>query len=300
MRHGSLFSGIGGFDLASEWMGWDNVFHCEIDSFCQRVLKHHFPNATTHTNITDVDFRHYRGHIDIISGGFPCQPYSQAGKRRGSDDPRHLFPQMLRCIREIQPKWVVGENVHGIITWNDGEVFEDIHTQMGAEGYEMQSFVLPASSVGAPHQRNRTFFIGRNIADTDGTSEGMHDRTSGGAEGKIRRREERNVLEPLSDIGDAPDTDRQGLQRSKERRGIKESRQERNQQPARCVQPSWQNFPTESPICGGDDGIPKTMDDITIPKWRRESIKAYGNAVVPQLIFAIFQAIEQTDKAMAQ
>jgi len=274
MRHGSLFSGIGGFDLASEWMGWDNVFHCEIDPFCQRVLKHHFPNAKTHTNITDVDFRHYRGEIDIISGGFPCQPYSQAGRRRGSDDPRHLFPQMLRCIREIQPTWVVGENVHGITTWNDGEVFSDIHTQMGAEGYEMQSYILPASSVGAPHQRNRTFFIGRNITDTDGTSEGMHDRTSRGAEGKIRRREERNVFDTFSDIGDAPDTG--------------------------WIYGSWREFPSQSPICGGDDGIPERMDDITIPKWRRESLKAYGNAVVPQLIFAIFQAIEETDKAMAQ
>ena len=262
MRHGSLFSGIGGFDLASEWMGWENIFHCEIDPFCQRVLKHHFPNATTHTNITDVDFRHYRGHIDIISGGFPCQPYSQAGKRRGSDDPRHLFPQMLRCIREIQPKWVVGENVHGIITWNDGEVFEDIHTQMGAEGYEMQSFVLPASSVGAPHQRNRTFFIGRNIANSDMLGcKGIG--ISRIVEKKKPRREKR--FEQLCDI-----------------------------------EHKWKKFPTQSPICGGDDGIPERMDDITIPKWRRESLKAYGNAVVPQLIFAIFQAIEQTDKAMRE
>jgi len=260
MRHGSLFSGIGGFDLASEWMGWDNVFHCEIDPFCQRVLKHHFPNATTHTNITDVNFRHYRGHIDIISGGFPCQPYSQAGRRRGSDDPRHLFPQMLRCIREIQPQWVVGENVHGIITWNDGEVFEDIHTQMGAEGYEMQSFVLPASSVGAPHQRNRTFFIGRNITHTD--MFGCERRHKQGATTGTTHKEERVETSDRTRI--------------------------------------WETMPTQSPICGGDDGIPKRMDDITIPKWRRESIKAYGNAVVPQLIFAIFQAIEETDKAMAQ
>ena len=299
MRHGSLFSGIGGFDLASEWMGWENIFHCEIDPFCQRVLKHHFPNATTHTNITDVDFRHYRGEIDIISGGFPCQPYSSAGKRRGSDDPRHLFPQMLRCIREIQPQWVVGENVHGILTWNDGEVFEDIHTQMGAEGYEMQSYILPSSSVGAPHQRNRTFFIGRNITNSDGTSERMHDRTSGGAEEKVRGREERNVLEPLSDIGNATDTDGTGWEnRIHGRKSTREAREfgDKNSEQYR----KWKKFPTKPPICGGDDGIPERLDDITIPKWRRESLKAYGNAVVPQLIFAIFQAIEETDKAMAQ
>jgi len=291
MRHGSLFSGIGGFDLASEWMGWDNVFHCEIDPFCQRVLKHHFPNAKTHTNITDVDFRHYRGHIDIISGGFPCQPYSQAGKRRGSDDPRHLFPQMLRCIREIQPTWVVGENVHGITTWNDGEVFSDIHTQMGAEGYEMQSYILPASSVGAPHQRNRTFFIGRNITNSDGK------RLQGSARESIQGR----VIRPSEhSVGNAPDTDMLGCERRHKQGAttgttIKEERTETLNVPR-----NWEEFPTQSPICGGDDGIPERLDDITIPKWRRESLKAYGNAVVPQLIFAIFQAIEETDKAMAQ
>lgn len=291
MRHGSLFSGIGGFDLASEWMGWENIFHCEIDPFCQRVLQHHFPNAKTHTNITDVDFRHYRGEIDIISGGFPCQPYSQVGRRRGSDDPRHLFPQMLRCIREIQPQWIVGENVHGIITWNDGEVFEDIHTQMGAEGYEMQSFVLPASSVGAPHQRNRTFFIGRKKPCQFGfdtcTNKG---RCNGCGEGS--NHQDWNIAH----------TDMLGCERIGISRVIEKKKQRRTERFGELdnIEHQWEEFPTESPICSGNDGIPERLDDITISKWRRESIKAYGNAVVPQLIFAIFQAIEETDKAMAQ
>ena len=96
MTHGSLFSGIGGFDLASEWMGWENVFHCEWNPFGQKVLKYYWPNAKSYHDITKTDFTIHRGNIDIITGGFPCQPYSQAGKRLGKDDERHLWPEMLR------------------------------------------------------------------------------------------------------------------------------------------------------------------------------------------------------------
>lgn len=103
MNHASFFSGIGGFDLAAEWMGWNNVLKVEIDPFCRRVLKHHFPNAEQHTDIRTFDGSTYRGTVDIVSGGFPCQPYSVAGKRNGNNDDRALWPEMLRVIREIQP-----------------------------------------------------------------------------------------------------------------------------------------------------------------------------------------------------
>ena len=107
----------GGFDLAAEWMGWENKFHCEWNPFGQKVLHHYWPNAEQFTDITKTDFTKYEGTIDIISGGFPCQPYSSAGKRLGKEDERHLWPEMLRAIREIQPRWVVGENVRGLINW---------------------------------------------------------------------------------------------------------------------------------------------------------------------------------------
>ena len=122
MKHGSLFSGIGGFDLASEWMGWDNIFHCEINPFCQKILKHYWSNADSLDDIKTTDFTKYEGQIDIVSGGFPCQPYSLAGQRKGTEDDRHLWPQMLRAIREIKPRWIVGENVYGLINWNGGLV----------------------------------------------------------------------------------------------------------------------------------------------------------------------------------
>jgi hypothetical protein len=120
MTHGSLFSGIGGFDLAAEWMGWENIFHCEWNPFGQKVLAHHFPNSKSYNDITKTDFTIHEGTIDVLSGGFPCQPYSYAGKQLGKADERHLFPHMLRCIKEIKPKWVIGENVRGLVSWGGG------------------------------------------------------------------------------------------------------------------------------------------------------------------------------------
>ncbi len=154
MNHGSLFSGIGGFDLAAKWMGWQNMFHCEIDDFCNKVLKYHFPDAKEYKNIKETDFREWNGKIDIVSGGFPCQPFSTAGKRKGTEDERHLWPQMLRAIQEIVPRWIVGENVSGIINWNDGLVFEQVHADLENAGYEVKAFILPACAVNAPHRRD--------------------------------------------------------------------------------------------------------------------------------------------------
>ena len=126
LKHGSLFSGIGGFDLAAEWMGWENVLHCEWNEFGRKVLKHYWPKSKSYEDITKTDFNIYRGKIDILTGGFPCQPYSSAGKRLGKEDDRHLWPEMLRAIREIAPKYVVGENVSGLLSWNGGLVFNEV------------------------------------------------------------------------------------------------------------------------------------------------------------------------------
>jgi len=159
MTHGSLFSGVGGFDLAAEWMGWENVFHCEWNKFGQQVLKHYWPNSISYDDITKTDFTIHRGKIDILTGGFPCQPYSSSGKRLGKEDERHLWPEMLRTIREVQPRWVVGENVLGLVNWSGGLVFHEVQSNLEAQGYEVQPFVLPAASVGAPHIRQRVWFV---------------------------------------------------------------------------------------------------------------------------------------------
>ena len=159
MTHGSLFSGIGGFDLAAEWMGWENLFHCEWNPFGQKVLHHYWPNAQQFTDITKTDFKPYANRIDILTGGFPCQPYSTAGKRLGKADERHLWPHMLRAIEEIQPRWVVGENVLGLVNWSGGLVFHEVQADLEAAGYEVWPYVLPAASVNAPHRRDRVWFV---------------------------------------------------------------------------------------------------------------------------------------------
>ena len=142
MRHGSLFSGIGGFDLAAEWMGWENVFHCEWMPFPRQVLHYHFPNSISYEDITKTDFTIHRGSIDILTGGFPCQPYSSAGKRLGKEDERHLWPHMLRAIQEINPTYVVGENVRGLTNWNGGVVFEEVCADLENCGYEVQPIFI--------------------------------------------------------------------------------------------------------------------------------------------------------------
>lgn len=162
MEHASLFSGIGGFDLAAEWMKWNNVFHCENNEFCKTVLKYYWPNAISYGDIKETDFTIHRGSIDILTGGFPCQPYSLAGKRKGAEDDRHLWPWMVKAIQEIQPRYIVGENVYGLVNWDGGLVFEQIQTDLEAEGYEVQPVILPAVSVNAPHRRDRIWFVAHN------------------------------------------------------------------------------------------------------------------------------------------
>jgi DNA-cytosine methyltransferase len=160
LKHIGLFEGIGGFSLAARWMGWETIAWCEWNEYCQKILKQHFKEAQGHGDITKTDFTIYRGQCDIITGGFPCQPYSTAGQRKGKQDERHLWPEMLRAIREIQPRWVIGENVHGIINWGRGLVVKEIKTDLENEGYKLfPPVVLPACAIGAPHQRYRTWFI---------------------------------------------------------------------------------------------------------------------------------------------
>ena len=167
MTHGSLFSGIGGFDLASEWAGWQNLFHCEWNEFGQKVLKYYWPDAELFTDITKSNFKKYANKIDVLTGGFPCQPYSSAGKRLGKEDDRHLWPEMLRAIREIQPRYVVGENVRGLTNWNGGLVFDEVQADLEAEGYEVLPFLLPACAVNAPHRRDRIWFIAYSISASE-------------------------------------------------------------------------------------------------------------------------------------
>jgi len=308
LNHGSLFSGIGGFDLASELMGWDNKFHCEWEDFPRKILKHYWPEAVSYGNIKETDFTIWRDRIDILTGGFPCQPYSSAGKRLGKEDDRHLWPEMLRAIREIRPRWVIGENVRGLVNWSDGLVFEEVHSELEAEGYEVQSFLLPACGVGAPHRRDRIWFVAYSKHDGHFATEGGR---SDGADSP-RRKEGQDCTEQfegvcesreLGGVWDASDSGGKGLQRNKLNGSL--ARKKRKQKNSRistaefCEIKNWEQFPTQSPICGGNDGLPSQLDGITFPKWRRESIKGYGNAIVPQVVYQIFKSIQEYENTLS-
>ncbi|MCL2682233.1 MAG: DNA cytosine methyltransferase [Bacteroidales bacterium] len=253
MNHGSLFTGLGGFDLAAQWMGWNNVFQCEIDSFCQKVLKYHFPNTKLHHDIKETDFSQYKGAIDVVSGGLPCQPFSVAGKRKGSSDDRYLWDEMLRAICQIFPRYIVVENVRGLVSGQQGMVFERMLTDLETIGYQTQSFIIPAASVGSVHKRERIWIVAH--ADSD-RSRGL-------------RNKNKKTRTPKGDELLAK----------------------------QCAIPNWDNFPTQSPVCCGDDGISDRLDGITFPKWRNESIKGYGNAVVPQIPYRIFSAINDYENS---
>lgn len=262
MLHISTFSGIGGFDLASDWMGWKNIVSCEINEFGNKILDYYWPDAYHHRDIhtltydtvnTELSKRYgtnWRNDNIILTGGFPCQPYSAAGKRLGKEDERHLWPEMCRVIREIKPRWVVGENVRGLTNWNEGVVFDEVQSDLEAEGYEITPFLLPACAVNingsnAPHRRDRIWFVAHNSSS------------------EIVKPNVSDITEPISKpIG-------------------------------------WESFPSVAPVCNGDDGISNQLESITFPKWRNESIKGGGNAIVPAVAFQIFKAIQQYESINA-
>jgi DNA (cytosine-5)-methyltransferase 1 len=293
MKHGSLFSGIGGFDLAAQWMGWENVFHCEWNPFGQKVLKYYWPDAISYDDITKTDFTIHRGKIDILTGGFPCQPYSTAGKRKGKEDDRHLWPEMLRAIREIQPRWVVCENVRGLTNWNGGLVFDEVQADLEAEGYEVTPYLLPACAVNAPHRRDRIWFIAYS-GSTGATESTIGINKSRELLQEAKWEKDKLINKSARSIGTTPDPD--SIQRREGRMYPAESETtERHIGSCSTWQGGgdWQDFPTQSPVCGRDDGLSNRLDRITFSKWRNESIKAYGNAIVPQVAYQIFKSKSQ-------
>lgn len=344
MTHASLFSGIGGAEIAATWMGWTNLFHVEINPFGRRVLEYWYPKSTSYEDITKTDFRPWRGRIDVLTGGFPCQPFSLAGQRRGADDDRYLWPQMLRAIREIQPAWVVGENVAGILTMvQPGEevevgsqpslfgeadrkrvllrqeyVVETICRDLEREGYAVQPFVIPACAVGAPHRRDRVWFVAHR-ADTglETLQCGREDRVHAAGVtphpdlDRWRERTRQQVV-VSGRQGTAYDStccedgavanpqcfggrEIHNEVQSRQPDGQRADRYDREWNDYELPALRWAGFPTQSPVCRGDDGLSLGLVGISFPKWRAEAIKALGNAWVPQVAYEIFRAIQRAE-----
>jgi DNA (cytosine-5)-methyltransferase 1 len=361
VNHLGLFEGIGGFSYAAHAVGWKTSAWVEWNPFCQTVLKHHFPYAQGFSDIKEFDGKPFRGTVDIITGGFPCQPYSLAGKRKGKEDDRHLWPEMLRVIREVRPRWVVGENVLGIVNWNGGLVFDEVQADLEAEGYEVQPFVLPACAVNAPHRRDRVWFVayapsfrcncGRNqgegiqradctcgevgtgdkpteFINTNCAGEGLercpresiqgrgngsarcfeHGTSSnsqnGGRElGHTSKQDSRQEPEPRdsTESGLTTNNNNKGLQGSKEA-GDSQGSWKNSEQFARRLT-GWNEhwFEAATRLCIVDDGISRRLDLDTISKskWRTESLKAAGNAIVPEVAIELYKAINEYEKHTA-
>ena len=357
MTFASLFSGIGGADLAAAWVGWKNEFWCEIDPFCRKVMEYWFKDSKGYGDIKQTDFHEWRGKIDILHGSAPCQAVSIAGKRNGDSDDRWLWGEMYRAIREIRPRWVTFENVANITNMVSskytvcvdeetgdavegrrflfgGEVLEDLER----EGYSFQTFAIPASAVGAPHKRERIWLVAhRNAANTDNPRVEILQR-----ERKDGVRESGDTSNPDSvgcrrggsdiEFGPIYSEFEWELAQSEPKWGERvsipgqdgENGVAANPDGKRCKECDiagigkeegcnswgnpeeyrkiWEGFPTESPVRGRNDGFPEgvDIDSISYKKWRNETIKAYGNALVPQVLYEIFKAIDKIDKITQQ
>ena len=178
-HHLDLFSGIGGFAIAAQWAGFKTIAFSEIDPFCGRLLGERFPGIPNLGDIADIDGREYKG-LGLITGGFPCQPYSVSGRREGSEDDRALWPQMARVIQEARPRWVLGENVVGLATMGLDEVLDDL----GNLHYSTEAVIIPSCAVDAPHKRERIWII---ASDSESGNRDEHETDRG--HGQAQREE---------------------------------------------------------------------------------------------------------------
>ena len=158
-----LFSGIGGFTIGLERAGLKTIAFCEIDKYCRLILQKHWKDIRVYKDVREITKRQFEEDgcelPEIITGGFPCQPFSVAGRRQGTGDNRYLWPEMFRVIKEFKPRWIIAENVRGIVNIQDGVVFENVCTDLESQGYETQTFIIPAAGVGAPHRRDRVWIV---------------------------------------------------------------------------------------------------------------------------------------------
>jgi len=264
----SLFSGIGGIDLGLEMTGhFKTKLFSEIDPFCQKVLKKHWPDVPIIPDVRDVDGTKYQ--TDVLVGGFPCQPFSVAGKRKGKDDQRHLWPEMFRVIKEAKPSIVIGENVQGII--NTQMALGSCVVDLESEGYKVQPVVLPACSVNAPHRRYRVFILA--VANTKSFSRNDRENRNYSKE----KQEERNVRGQSGNVANTNSERLQGAEQYEAHTG-KTKTQFSITQSFKTNGNYWESEPNVGRVA---NGIPSRVDRL----------KSLGNAVVPQLAYVIGQQI---------
>ena len=294
LRYGSLFSGIGGIDLGFDLAGFECAWQVEIDDYCRQILDKHWPGVPKYKDIYEGKGEEIEP-VDILCGGFPCQPVSVAGKRGGVDDERWLWDEFYRLICELRPRWVVAENVTGLLSANSGRAFAGVLRDLAEGGYDAVWDVFPAGGpggVGAPHKRERVFIVAK-LADTKGKRHGR--RT--GKKRRIKRRKFQQSKQKRSKMGsktegrsklhgNVADTNKKRLQRSKKTRDVKGKGQDREKYVARCSKGADQ-WAVEPNVGRVADGVPNRMDRL----------KQLGNGVVPQVAYKVARMIyEYTEK----
>lgn len=307
MTFGSLFAGIGGFDLGLERAGMRCLWQVEIDPFCTRVLQKHWPEIARFGDIRTVG-KHNLPTVDLVCGGFPCQPFSAAGKQRGTADDRHLWPEMLRVVSEIKPRWVIAENVPGLLSIEQGVVFESVLSSLEAEGYEVAPLVIPACGVDAPHRRERVWIVahasgtgqrpdnGRRPvrdADRDGESQIRRDEQQPGAGGNS------------ADVAHAPGIARGAERGHRTSGGHTMGGDERagadvadaaivgsGTRQAECAGQEREPAPVEHSRWATEPDVGRVAHGIPS---RVDRLRALGNAVVPQVVEALGRMILAAD-----
>ena len=277
-----LFSGIGGFSLGMEaTKRIKTIGFVEKDKFCQKVLQKNFSNIPIEEDIRNVKGSNYAA--DIVSGGFPCQPFSVAGKRRGQDDDRYLWDETIRVVAETKPKWFVGENVEGIVNIQDGMVLRQVQDDLEKEGFQVQCLVIPASGIGAWHQRKRVWIIANSKKLRNG---GRSSERCGIEERKFQQKEQKGS-EVWSEVKRRSSqnlwhTKSPRLKSSINRQGKKQFRGT-NSPGVQCKKTWWE---IESELCGVPNGLSYELD-----KDRVNRIKSLGNSIIPQIAYQIGKAI---------
>jgi DNA (cytosine-5)-methyltransferase 1 len=280
-----LFSGIGGFSLGLERAGMHTVAFCERDEYCRAVLRKHWPDVPCFDDIhtIDADGLARLGRIDLVCGGFPCQPFSVAGEQKGKADDRHLWPEMCRVIALARPAWVIGENVAGLIAM----ALDDVLADLESLGYTARTFVIPAAAVGAPHRRDRLWIVARD-ANSDGEPVSALDAEE---VAELRRTPtDAAVLLGRTLVGDEPYRDVQRAEDVADAVSARLQNARDEQRAASDSQPGQSHF--RDTYDGGHWSVEPDVGRVAhgVPK-RVDRLRCLGNAVVPQIPEIIGRAI---------
>lgn len=281
LSHGSLFSGIGGFDLAAQWMGWHNIFQVEKDDWCRKLLAKNFPKTERFADIKNFTGYEYTNRIDVISGGFPCQPFSVAGQRKGKDDDRYLWEEMLRVIATIKPTYVVGENVTGII----GLALDTVLSDLEAQDYTTETFIIPACGKNAWHRRDRVWIVAyaNSIGRQDEQKENGKTLCNGNGNDKTKEqgggKQQRRIGKSISVFPDTTSSGQSGQGKCSIGFSSTENGEgQTNNAFSNGFNGQWSTEPELGRVAYG---IPNRLDRL----------KGLGNAIVPQVAYEIFYAI---------